>query len=65
LHATELYCILFGCYVRIEKTEIPEIFYCKYVGEEKFYRAEIAGLNQHERSSWRRKSKANTNDYLM
>jgi hypothetical protein len=48
-----------------EKTKNSrKYFTVKYVGEEKIYRAEIAGLNQHERSSWRRKSKAN-NDYLM
>ncbi len=48
----------------LKKQKFQKSFTVKYVGEEKFYRAEIAGLNQHERSSWRGKSKAN-NDYLM
>jgi hypothetical protein len=48
----------------LKKQKFQKSFTVKYVGEEKIYRAEIAGLNQHERSSWRRKSKAN-NDSLM
>jgi hypothetical protein len=48
----------------LKKQKFQKSFTVKYVGEEKFYRAEIAGLNQHKRSSWRGKSKAN-NDYLV
>jgi hypothetical protein len=48
-----------------KKTKNSRTFFTvKYVGEGKIYREEIARLNQHERSSWRRKSKAN-NDFLM